>query len=152
MSWFTFCRILIVFLIWYTMILRFFIPSAIPTFSLATGVHENAFIIFMFCSMCYMLTTCILFKWTSKKPMTEEVKHLCPSLSLSYPCFSTQTFLLLRLSLIPEPWSLIPDPWSLFPDPWSLTLIRYPLSTVPYPLFHIPYRISLIVYRLLPIS
>ena len=152
MSWFTFCRILIVFLIWYTMILRFFIPSAIPTFSLATGVHENAFIIFMFCSMCYMLTTCILFKWTSKKPMTEEVKHLCPSLSLSYPCFSTQTFLLLRLSLIPDPWSLIPDPWSLFPDPWSLTLIRYPLSTVPYPLFHIPYRISLIVYRLLPIS
>ena len=138
MSWFTFCRILIVFLIWYTMILRFFIPSAIPTFSLATGVHENAFIIFMFCSMCYMLTTCILFKWTSKKPMTEEVKHLCPSLSLSYPCFSTQTFLLLRLSLIPDPWSLFPDP--------------SPSSVIPYPLFPTPYFISLIVYPLSSIA
>ncbi|CAB3982446.1 post-GPI attachment to s factor 2-like isoform X1 [Paramuricea clavata] len=26
----------------------------------------------MVCSMCYMLTTCILFKWTSNKPMTNE--------------------------------------------------------------------------------
>ena len=146
MSWFTFCRILIVFLIWYTMILRFFIPSAIPTFSLATGVHENAFIIFMFCSMCYMLTTCILFKWTSKKPMTEEVKHLCPSLSLSYPCFSTQTFLLLRLSLIPDLWSLILDPYSLIPHP--LSLIHCSLPPISYPLSYIPYRLSLIAYLL----
>ena len=35
--------------------------------------HENSFITFMVTSMVYMFTTCVLFRWTAKVPMTIKV-------------------------------------------------------------------------------
>ncbi|XP_028401382.1 post-GPI attachment to proteins factor 2-like isoform X2 [Dendronephthya gigantea] len=71
------------------------------------GIHENAFISFMVCSMCYMLTTCILFKWTSKDPMTnEEVKSFKRKIYLmitNYSSFALAVYFYFRHNWYCEP-------------------------------------------------
>ena len=43
-----------------------------------TDVHKAGSLTFMVCSMLYMLSTCILCKWTASTPMTNEVNvHVC---------------------------------------------------------------------------